>query len=104
MNKFNIDEKWKYHRTNPKLLISFSLYGDNPKYTEGAVQNVLLANIVYPNWTCRFYVDNSVPKKITDELLELGAQVYFVKPNKSIKNRQRSLWRFLPPSSFCIFS
>ena len=101
MSKFNIDKQWKIHRTNPKLLISFSLYGDNPKYTEGAVQNVLLANIIYPNWTCRFYVDNSVPKKITNELLDLGAQVYFVKPNKNIKNRQRSLWRFLPLNEVC---
>tara|TARA_Y100000389_G_scaffold190994_1_gene216479 strand:+ start:34 stop:1029 length:996 start_codon:yes stop_codon:yes gene_type:complete len=101
MSKFDIDKQWKIHRTNPKLLIAFSLYGDNPKYTEGAVQNVLLANIVYPNWTCRFYVDNSVPKKITDELLELGAQVYFVKSNKNIKKRQRSLWRFLALGEVC---
>lgn len=101
MSKFNIDKKWKVQRTNPKLIISFSLYGDNPKYTEGAVQNVLLANIIYPNWTSRFYVDNSVPKNITDELLDLGAQVYFVKPNKNIKNRQRSLWRFLALNEVC---
>ena len=101
MSKFSINKKWKIQRTNPKLLISFSLYGDDPKYTEGAVQNVLLANKVYPNWTCRFYVDNSVPKKITDELLDLGAQVYFVKSNKNIKKRQRSLWRFLPLNEVC---
>lgn len=100
MSKFNIDKQWKIHRTNPKLLISFSLYGDNPKYTEGAVQNVLLANIIYPNWTCRFYVDNSVPKKITNELLDLGAQVYLIKSSK-IKKRQRSLWRFLPLNEVC---
>jgi hypothetical protein len=101
MDKFNIDKKWKIQRTNPKLLISFSLYGDNPKYTEGAIQNVLLANKVYPNWTCRFYVDNSVPKKITDELLNLGAQVYFVKQNNKITQRQRSLWRFLALNEVC---
>ena len=100
-NKFNIDKKWKYHRTNPKLLIAFSLYGDDPLYTEGAVQNVLIANKVYPNWTCRFYVDNSAPKKITDELLELGAQVYFIKENKNVKKRQRSLWRFLALAETC---
>jgi len=101
MSKFSIDKKWKIQRTNEKMLISFSLYGDIPKYTEGAVQNVLLANIIYPNWTCRFYVDNTVPTKITDELLDLGAQVYFVKSNKNIKNRQRSLWRFLPLNEVC---
>ena len=99
--KFEIDKQWKYQRTNPKLIIAFSLYGDIPMYTEGAVQNVLLANKIYPNWTSRFYVDNTVPKKVTDELLDLGAQVYFIKPNKNIANRQRSLWRFLALGEVC---
>ena len=49
--KFEIDKQWKYQRTNPKLIIAFSLYGDIPMYTEGAVQNVLLANKIYQNWT-----------------------------------------------------
>lgn len=99
--KYTIDKKWCIQETNPKLIISFSLYGTNPTYTEGAVQNVLLAKVVYPNWTCRFYVDESVPSNVTDELLSLGAQVYFVHKNKFTTNRQRSLWRFLPLAEKC---
>lgn len=99
--KYEIDKKWKIQRTNPKLIISFSLYGNKAIYTEGAIQNVLLSHKIYPNWTCRFYVDESVPKKITDELLNLGAQVYVVKKNKYTTDRQRSLWRFLALGEKC---
>jgi hypothetical protein len=36
-------------------VISFSLYGDNPKYIVGAAKNILLAREHYPDWVCRFY-------------------------------------------------
>ena len=35
-------------------VIAFSLWGDNPKYTLGALQNLSLAKLVYPDWVCRF--------------------------------------------------
>ena len=41
-------------------LISFSLWGDNPKYTEGAIKNAHLASEIYPGWKCRFYLGESV--------------------------------------------
>lgn len=51
-----------------KKVISFSLWGNNPKYTIGAIKNANLAPIVYPNWICRFYVSNDVPNDIVREL------------------------------------
>ena len=51
-----------------KKVISFSLWGNNPKYTIGAIKNANLAPIVYPNWICRFYVCNDVPNDIVREL------------------------------------
>ena len=42
-------------------IISFCLWGDNPKYTEGAIKNAQLASEIYPGWKCRFYVGQSVP-------------------------------------------
>ena len=50
-----------------KKIISFSLWGDNPKYTNGAIENADLALEVYPNWICRFYVGTSTPKEIVEE-------------------------------------
>ena len=39
-----------------KGCISFALWGDKPMYCKGAIENVRLAKIVYPGWTCRFII------------------------------------------------
>jgi len=49
-------------------LITFSLWGDNPKYTVGAIRNAELAPTIYPGWKCRFYVGTSVPNPIVWQL------------------------------------
>lgn len=51
-----------------KKIISFSLWGNNPKYTVGAIRNAELAEKIYPGWTCRFYTGKSVPKDIMEQL------------------------------------
>ena len=51
-------------------VIAFSLWGDNTRYTLGALQNASLAKLVYPGWVCRFYVGSDTPKYIVDMLLE----------------------------------
>ena len=56
-------------------VISFSLWGNNPKYTVGAVKNAELAKKVYPGWIPRFYVGSCVDEKIKNQLIELGSQV-----------------------------
>jgi len=43
-----------------KKIISFSLYGNNPKYCVGAIENVKLASHIYPDWICRFYISKDV--------------------------------------------
>jgi hypothetical protein len=51
-----------------KKIISFSLWGENTRYTYGALQNAHLARKVYPGWICRFYVGKTTPKEIVKEL------------------------------------
>jgi hypothetical protein len=51
-----------------KKIISFSLWGDNPKYTIGAIRNVELSKTIYPDWICRFYCGKSVPLDIIEKL------------------------------------
>jgi hypothetical protein len=51
-----------------KKVISFSLWGDNPKYTVGALRNSELSLEIYPDWVCRFYCGKSVPKNIITQL------------------------------------
>ena len=38
-----------------KKIISFSLYGEDVKYSLGAIRNVEFAKKHYPDWFCRFY-------------------------------------------------
>ena len=51
-----------------KKVISFCLWGDDPKYCAGAIKNARLRDEVYPEWTCRFYIHKNVPKKYIEEL------------------------------------
>lgn len=57
-------------------IISFSLWGSNQKYTIGAIRNSELQKTFFPDWTCRYYIDeHSVPKEIVDQLISNGCQV-----------------------------
>jgi len=49
-------------------IISFSLWGENPKYCVGAIKNAELANQIYPDWKCRFYCGQNTDPKCLDEL------------------------------------
>lgn len=51
-----------------KKIISFSLWGNNPKYTVGAIKNAELSKTIYPDWICRFYCGKSVPSDIIEKL------------------------------------
>ena len=53
-----------------KKIISFCLWGDNPKYTIGAIKNADLALDIYPEWTCRYYIGKSTPFEIIKQLYE----------------------------------
>jgi hypothetical protein len=56
-------------------VIAFSLWGNNPRYLRGALQNLLAAQSVYPGWTCRFYVDSSVDAQFLETLAGEGADI-----------------------------
>ena len=47
---------------------TFSIWGDNPKYLQGAIKNAKLAEEIFPDWKCVFYYDSSVPKETIDTL------------------------------------
>lgn len=75
-----------------KRIISFSLWGSNPKYTHGAVRNALLAKYVYPGWQTIFYVADDVPKDIKDSILHNDGTIIEMGPVTSVA----MLWRFYP--------
>jgi len=81
-----------------KKIISFSLWGDNPKYTVGAIKNALLAQIIYPEWICRFYIGNDVPQHIRNKLDDLNVEIM----EMGDTGWNGMFWRFLAADSYDI--
>ncbi len=83
--------------------ISFSLWGDKPIYTKGAIQNTLLAKRIYPGWKVIMYYDHTVPNGIIDRLRELGVILI----DMSSSGIYALFWRFLaadlPDCNYAIF-
>ena len=75
-------------------IISFSLFGTDPKYGQGAVRNAEAAPFLYPGWTCRFHIDASVDPGVVEQLLHRGAQVIRMAPEWPAASHG-TLWRFL---------
>jgi len=57
-----------------KKVISFALWGSNPMYLRGAVENAKIAPKVYPGWTLRYYTDERLMDTAGQELRDLGAE------------------------------
>jgi hypothetical protein len=77
-------------------VISFSLWGSQPKYTAGAIRNAELADQIYPGWVCRFYCGSSIPDATLGSLRS--------RPNVDVRlmpepgDWRGLFWRFLPAS------
>lgn len=75
-----------------RRIISFSLWGDNPKYTIGAIRNAELAQQWYPGWICRFYVSYDVTNDIIQALTNMPDTEVIVMPSSGWNGM---FWRFL---------
>jgi len=75
-------------------VICFSLWGADPKYTYNAVLNAKRVPRVYPGWSARFYVDDTVPAEIIRALVDYGARVIRVADDG--RDNLRLFWRFFP--------
>lgn len=101
-------------------IISFGLYGNDPKYTVGAVRNAELVNVYFPGngrrelvllgamiyhsrpsslasiigWTARYYLDGSVPIEVVRRLIELGSEVVMMN-GSGTEAIAGMFWRFL---------
>jgi hypothetical protein len=74
-------------------VIAFSLFGSKEQYCEGAIRNAVAAHFLYPEWTCRFYTDESVPAEVTMRLHQEGAQIKRVGGLPA--GRFGTFWRFM---------
>lgn len=79
-----------------KKIISFSLWGDNPTYTVGAIKNADLALEIYPGWICRYYIGKSTPTDTISSLVERENTEVFVMNEPG--DWTGMFWRFYPAS------
>ena len=63
-----------------KSVCAFSLFGDSPRYLCGALYNALVAKELYPGWTLRYYVDETVPEDFRTLLRSLGCEILLSDP------------------------
>lgn len=75
-------------------VISFSLWGHDPKYLVGAVRNAELAATIYEGWVCRYYIGASVPRGVEFELEAFSNVEIIRRPEWG--DWRGMFWRFLP--------
>jgi len=76
-------------------VISFSLYGDNPKYTIGAIKNSELKETFFPGWEMRVYHNDSVPNYVLEQLEANNVVLINTGVEQGVCN---AMWRFAPAS------
>lgn len=75
-------------------IISFALWGSNPGYMVGAISNIKLAPLYYPDWTCRVYIGTDSPHSWHRELRDAGFEVY--QRGAALGSMDGLFWRFEP--------
>jgi len=68
-------------------IISYSLWGNDPKYVTGAIKNIELAKLYFPDWRVRLYLSRNTKFDYTSDNLDI---VY--RTEKS--SQDGCFWRF----------
>jgi len=77
-------------------VISFSLWGDDPKYNVGLLKNVELAAKLFPNWECWIYFSRfDTPPAVLQLIVDQFPNVTF-KPQVHPGDWRGMFWRFEP--------
>lgn len=76
-----------------KKVIAMSLYGANPRYVQGALENAELVQRDWRGWTLRIYYGNGVPQAALHNLTTMGVELVHVKLREQ-SPRLCMYWRF----------
>src|SRR5690606_21797065 len=71
--------------------LSFSLWGNQPRYTVGAIRNAELARDIYSGWHMLVYHDNTVPAETLSHLQQMDIQLI----EMTVSPIYGLFWRFL---------
>lgn len=77
-------------------VVSFSLWGNELRYTIGAIKNADLVKEFYPDFECWFYVHKpTVPPNIVEELTK-KSNVKIIYKDGDLNTCKPMMWRFEP--------
>jgi hypothetical protein len=80
-----------------KKLISFSLFGEDPKYRLGVIKNLELIRRLMPDWEVIVFCGPEIPISVSNEIRLRGGLVQTISKTSSLGGL---FWRFLPVTSF----
>jgi len=75
-----------------KGLVSFTLFGDQPLYVQGALRNAKLWKEGELDVTCAFAVGDSVPESVIEELKSEGALI--LRMRGMVEDQTATFWRY----------
>ncbi|XP_045197646.1 uncharacterized protein LOC123552226 isoform X1 [Mercenaria mercenaria] len=78
------------------FIVSYSLFGSNTRYTDGALENTELIRTIYPSWRVLLFHDNTVPLDIISTVCEKTIAKCINMTGSVLKNKMS--WRFLVAS------
>ncbi|RXJ74073.1 hypothetical protein CS022_05380 [Veronia nyctiphanis] len=81
-------------RKNTRRVVSFSLYGQSPKYCETAIINADVMPDIYPGWEMWVYHDDSVPDHVLERLKQRGVVLISASVVEA-SHMPGTFWRFL---------
>jgi hypothetical protein len=79
-----------------KKIISFSLFGDDPKYLNGMLCNLELCPLIYPDWIVRIYCSSKLQPEYVNKLMGYEKTEVIVIDEQFSNILPPMTWRFLP--------
>lgn len=77
----------------PYRVIAMSLYGSDPDYTYGALENAVIVKRDWPTWTLRIYHDQHVPSDVLRGLRALDVELV-PRTFRRDSGHEAMFWRF----------
>jgi len=81
------------------MVLSYSLFGSDRRYTDGALANAKLYRVIFPGWKMRVYFDNSVPESVLNYLRAQDVDLFDMSASE-LSNKMS--WRFTPASDSAV--
>lgn len=79
-----------------KKIISFSLFGDDPKYLNGMLCNLELRPLIYPDWIVRIYCSSKLNYVFLEKFMSYEKTEVVLIDDQFSSILPPTTWRFLP--------